>query len=1180
MANTLQKDVILNLEIGDSEAVTIIAQLTKKMDELKVKQQLLNSSITDLNKKRREHNITEAEYVKRLQEQYEKIAKNELEIKMTKESLAAYNKELKNNIIQTKAADDSIESMRARLANMRKQYEQLSKTERENPLVGGKQLQDIKQLTDELKVLEKQQGDTRRSVGDYASAFDASTESITRFGSILGNIFGGNGIIGKAATVVVGFGRNLKDFSKETVDMANSVFDTATKVESSTKIIEGTAKSIGDVGTEAENTTKTVQGFGKALYETENVEETATKATFNMAKATGGISGAFKSAGAAVKSFGKELMALLANPVVLTITGIVLVLMKLADQFKKNDEAMTALQSVFAAFKPILDLVNRAFQAIVEVLGKALAGIGNFLTTVMSVIPGLKNYAAAEQDVVKSTDALEESERKYTVNHSKREKEIAELNAMAADSETYSFKERKEFMEQAAKLEEEDLVEAKANAEEKLRIRRQEMAMNMGFAEFTEEVYMKMSDEMKDELANLEAMVNNAEKAYNDGMRSINKKMSSFTKQEESEQKARAKAAADSAKERLKNEEEALKKLKDLMIKGIADIRAQEYSIEKENGERAINDLKKRLAEEKNLTKKARAALNEQIILMEADLQLRLLAIRKAQNEEEIRQELENAKSYYENLLKGFDAPELTVPIQLQINKIDTDLLIKELQKPLDDAKKVLESATKDFNDTIQIDAIDETKLMKKYGLYFDKEDIDKSKGALEALSQLVEKYRYDSSKNATQIFKDATKDLDTYTQDISDKYSAVFENYGISGENALMAMKELLWKYQNDVLKQETLFTNQKNAVLRAGEKEEQRIRLQGVKDTKDAEDEKYSIAVKHQELMNELQNESDLELFTNNEVEKAKIMQRAAEERLQIAKNEYDRLLEEREKFTDEELEYMYGSVEAYDNKLLESSLKVINANKEVEKSMADVAEAQKQEKIKIIDNVTQIIEAIGKVADGFQQLFEVMAEDNAAYADFATAMAMVQILTNAAVATAQAVSAAVNAGMGTGMAAPATIPVFIAELVSIVTSSIASAISLLKEAKSAKTSTPRFAEGGLVGNRTTNRKDDTVNAKLSEGEYVIKSDVVSKYGVPFFDFINYGKKMFPTAKSNYAEGGSVSIPQSAIDKTSPMPMSEFKAAMVEALEEMPNPIVSVKEISSAQKRVKIKETIATAK
>ena len=112
---------------------------------------------------------------------------------------------------------------------------------------------------------------------------------------------------------------------------------------------------------------------------------------------------AFKNGITAVKAFGRQLLSLLANPIVAAFAAIVAVVTKLTDAFKKNDEAMTALSRVFAAFKPILDIINKGFQALVNVAAKALNAIANGVNSLMSMIPGLRDYAQANDDIVVST---------------------------------------------------------------------------------------------------------------------------------------------------------------------------------------------------------------------------------------------------------------------------------------------------------------------------------------------------------------------------------------------------------------------------------------------------------------------------------------------------------------------------------------------------------------------------------------------------------------------------------------------------------------------------------------------------------------------------------------------------------------------------------------------------------
>lgn len=1109
-SGTLKKEVILDLQIDDQKAVSNIAALNKHLDELKVKRLGLHAAVKN-------NIISEEEY-------YKQLAKLDVEIKETKRSISSYQKELQNNLVSEKAEADSIDAMRAQLLNMRKEYEALSKAQRDNPMVGGKQLQEIQALTAEIKSLEQAQGDFRRSVGNYASAFDGTTESITRFGQILGSVFGGNGLIGKAATVVVGFGRGMQEMGKEVKDTATQVTDSLNGMSKGAQVVENAgnaAQTVTDgfkeAGDAAQGASTTVQGFGKALYDTADAETKAAAGAGATAKGASAISGAFQGAGQAVKGFGKQLLALLSNPIVAAIAAIVVVLVKLAAEFRKNDAAMTALSSVMAAFKPILDVINRAFQALVGVLTKVAEGFANAVSWLMKLIPGMREYAEAEMDTVKATDALEESERQYTVNHAKREKDISELRAKAAESDKYSFAERKKFMEQAGELEKQDLKENRDNAKERLRIRRQELANNMGFAQFNSEVYEKMSDDMKNELAQLEAAVYGAEKAYNDGMRSINKATSSFIKQEQAEQKARAQAAAQAAKERLKNEREALDALAKMWVDGIKNIRDREYAATKLAGQKEIEALRNKLKEEKNLSKTAREAINQQIILMEADLQIKLGDMRRKWESDEAAKQLQKTKEYYQHLLAGLTATEAKVQVQLELNDLDTKALKDGLDATLKEIQGVAAEAGKDF------------------------EELD---------------------YNA-----------------LADKYAAVWEARGITTGDNIAKMRELVRQYNDEAEKAAIEHQNMMLAIDRETEKKRKDIKAKGTKDIHDEELKRLDLTRKHAEILRQIELAESYDEYGRNEIEKTRILQEQAEARLKIAQEEYYRMAKEREKYTDEELIAIYGSLEAYDNALAESQLKVIEGENAVKNSMKEVSIAAANQKSKMIEAATAIMESMNSILGSFQSLFETMAESDEKYADYATAMAMMQILVSTAISIANAIQGATAAGAATGVAAPFTTPAFIIEMVAIVAGAVASAVSTLQKAKQSKASKPKFAEGGLVGGRVTRKKDDRIDAKLSEGEYVISAPVVSSIGVKFLDWLNFGHFMGRRPRTAYAEGGAVSIPQSAIRQTETVGVEEMKAAMAEAVSEV-TVVADVREITRVQNRIHTKQAVSRNK
>lgn len=241
-----------------------------------------------------------------------------------------------------------------------------------------------------------------------------------------------------------------------------------------------------------------------------------------------------------------------------------------------------------------------------------------------------------------------------------------------------------------------------------------------------------------------------------------------------------------------------------------------------------------------------------------------------------------------------------------------------------------------------------------------------------------------------------------------------------------------------------------------------------------------------------------------------------------------------------------------------------KAVISAKYAEKRKQLNANETKDTKLLYLKNTQSILSALQNATSGLESMLSAAAEGNEKLVKYQKAAAMANIMVNAATSIAAAVSAGVQAGGFTGPAAMVTIPVFVAELVGIVGSTIASAISTLKKAE--VTSAPRFATGGYVSGE---KGVDKIPAWLTDGEYVIKRSKVQQYGVDFFDALN-GKS---TPNSNhYANGGQVrTIVNQSTNQLNLEQMAEIMANI--------QPIVSVKEITNTQNRVKIKEQISKA-
>ena len=136
------------------------------------------------------------------------------------------------------------------------------------------------------------------------------------------------------------------------------------------------------------------------------------------------------------------------------------------------------------------------------------------------------------EDYEQSLDKLQDSEREYTVESAKNNRDIAELRAKATDTDKYSAEQRLEFLQQARTLEEKNLKAEKDIAAERLRLARQKAKQDHD-----------TSDETKDRLAELEAAMYQAEENFYQGIRRLDRQAASarneIAKQEEQALKER-----------------------------------------------------------------------------------------------------------------------------------------------------------------------------------------------------------------------------------------------------------------------------------------------------------------------------------------------------------------------------------------------------------------------------------------------------------------------------------------------------------------------------------------------------------------------------------------------------------------------------------------------------------------
>lgn len=274
--------------------------------------------------------------------------------------------------------------------------------------------------------------------------------------------------------------------------------------------------------------------FGRiqsALDKITNANGATDKSFASMAKGMG-------TAGKQAVKFGAQLLATPIGWIAAAVAACAAVFMKLADAFKKNDDAGTALSKLFASFQPIITGIGKAFDLLATGIGKVADGLAN-------LIARFSDSAAAAQELVVAQDNLEAKEREHAENSAKRSRDIAELRAKAAEKDKYTAEERMAFLEEAIKKEGENLAEQKSIAAEKLRILEEEAKKNND-----------TSDDMKNKLSAARAEMYKTEEQYYSGLRSLQKEYARANEEN-------AKADAERAKNARENYEKAQKSAAD-----------------------------------------------------------------------------------------------------------------------------------------------------------------------------------------------------------------------------------------------------------------------------------------------------------------------------------------------------------------------------------------------------------------------------------------------------------------------------------------------------------------------------------------------------------------------------------------------------------------------------------------
>lgn len=374
------------------------------------------------------------------------------------------------------------------------------------------------------------------------------------------------------------------------------------------------------------------------------------------------MSNVFNNLKGAVINFGKAFITPPVAIIAVILSSIVVVIKKVVDAFKKNDDALTRLQTSMAAFQPILTAIKKLFDLLAIAISYAVEGIVKLIEAMVKLNPvfltakaifpdfinGLEQSKIAAQNLVKAEDELEEKQRQFTVNQAARNAVIARLNKEARDTQNLTAQQRENLLKRADELERKNLADAKAIAAENLRI-------------LTERAKQEVdtSDETKNKIAQARAELFRAEQEYYEGTTRLQqrqlaaqKEIADAEKKRIEEAKKQREEAAKAAKDKQNTLKELTRKLEDEILAAMQEGAEKRKEQEKLNTQREIEDLQERLKTDKTLTSESRKKINELIIQLQNNLQIKLKQIDEDTSKEKLQKDIQTEQDRISKLLE------------------------------------------------------------------------------------------------------------------------------------------------------------------------------------------------------------------------------------------------------------------------------------------------------------------------------------------------------------------------------------------------------------------------------------------------------------------------------------------------------------------------------------------------
>ena len=375
----------------------------------------------------------------------------------------------------------------------------------------------------------------------------------------------------------------------------------------------------------------------------------------------GGFKAGVSQAGSAVAGFGKQLLALLANPIVATIAAITAAFMALAKGISTSEENTNTLMRILAPFQRVLTGVVDVLQTMAGWVLKAVEGFESLamgasrlmerLPLVGSAFKKVNDELQKNVNLERERQQLAKDSRSLTQWEAKTQYEIAVLRRKA--NQTDDPKLRAAYLQKAVAKERQISQNRVAFLQRELKVMKEKAAQSQNDAATNDAIAQKEAEiwnaraQAEQRSLRMIRQISTAQNQMNRPTGGGGGKVSNAADQARREAAEQERIRKDAEKKELA----AIRQSEDAKVALMENEYDRQRAAVTLSYDRQIEDIRTRLATEENLTVAAKEALNETIIDLEQQKWNKLADI----SDKEMKAALDAEQRDYEARIKATD---------------------------------------------------------------------------------------------------------------------------------------------------------------------------------------------------------------------------------------------------------------------------------------------------------------------------------------------------------------------------------------------------------------------------------------------------------------------------------------------------------------------------------------------